>query len=122
MKKNLLRTRAKTITLLITVAAAAMLFASCVEPSPFYGSWSDNFGNRFTFVADNTFSAQVRSSGVMNNYEGNYSVLMNVLTLDCINVPLRVVTEWDIRGNIMYIKWTSMDGVAQALQLYKISN
>ena len=122
MKKILQRTCVITTALLITLAAAALLFASCVEPSPFYGTWADNMGNRFTFVADNTFSAQVKSSGVTINYEGNYTVLMNVLTLDCTNVTLRVVTEWDIRGNIMYIKWTSLDGISMSLQLYKVSN
>ena len=97
-------------------------FTSCTEPSPFYGTWADNRGNTFSFFDDNTFSARVTRSVNTDVFDGNYSILLNVLTLDCTNVELRVVTEWDIRGNILYLNWTSADGSLVSLALLKISN
>jgi hypothetical protein len=47
---------------------------------------------------------------------------MNSLTLECTNADLTVVTEWDIRGNMLYLDWPGSDGTASRLTLYKISN
>ena len=110
------------ITAAVIVLAAALFLASCVEPSPFYGTWADNRGNTFSFFNDNTFSARVIRAGMTEDFNGNFTLLMNVLTLDCTNVQLRVVTEWDIRGNIMYLDWISAENEAVSLTLYKISN
>jgi len=107
-----------TLWLLILLA----LLASCIEPSPLYGTWADNKGNTFSFFNDDTFSARVVSYGLAQNYNGNYSVLMNTLTLSCTNVDLRVVTEWDIRGNIMYLDWVSAENDSMSMTLFKISN
>jgi len=101
-----------------------LLFASCGPlPSPLYGTWADNKGNTFSFFDDYTFNARVISApGLpMQNYNGNYTVLMNTLTLDCANVELRVVTEWDIRGNILYLNWVTAEGDALSLILFNIS-
>ena len=115
--------RAIKLTMLAAFAAAAVFLVSCREPSPLYGSWADNRGNTLSFFDDDTFSARiVRSGRPSENFNGNYSLLMNVLTLDCRNVELRIVTEWDIRGNILYLTWTSADGEAMQLSMYKISN
>jgi len=105
--------------------AALLLLASCgALPSPLYGTWADNKGNTFSFFDDNTFNARVISTPGLptQNYNGNYTVLMNTLTLDCTNVELRVVTEWDLRGNILYLNWVTADGDALSLTLFKISN
>ena len=105
--------------------SAAILLASCGSlPSPLYGTWADNRGNTFSFFDDNTFNANIISSTGLftQHYNGNYSVLLNTLTLDCANVELRVVTEWDIRGNILYLDWTSAESAVMSLTLYKISN
>lgn len=100
-----------------------LLFTACTEPSPLYGTWADNRGNTFSFFDDDTFNAKITSAvGIILNYEGNYSVLLNALTLNCTNVELRVVTEWDIRGNMLYLDWINEDGVPLSLTLYKISN
>ena len=100
----------------------ALLFASCVEHSPFYGTWADNKGNQFSFFSDGSFTARAGSTSSKVDTDGNYSILRNVLTLNCTSIGTRVVTEWDIRGNILYIIWTSLEGESTSLSLYKISN
>jgi hypothetical protein len=90
---------------------------SCAEPGPLYGTWADSRGNTVSFFDDNTFSAKVSGQ----NYSGKYTLLLNALTIDCDDIDLRIVTEWDIRGNILYLDWTTADG-ALSLALFKISN
>ena len=102
---------------------ACLLCAACTEPSPLYGTWSDNRGNTFSFYDNGTFNAKIAAPGEINtNYEGNYSVLLNALTLSCTNVELRIVTEWDIRGNMLYLDWVNEDGIPLSMTLYKVSN
>jgi hypothetical protein len=93
-----------------------------MEPSPLYGTWADNKGNNISFFDDNTFNAKMTGSNGTRNYEGNYSVLLNSLTMDCTAIGLRVVTEWDIRGNILYINWVTVDDDTLSLSLFKVSN
>ncbi|MCL2805770.1 MAG: hypothetical protein FWD26_07520 [Treponema sp.] len=110
---------------IIVAILAVLVLASCGElPSPLYGSWADNRGNTFSFFADNSFSARVAGTSGLpaQTFNGNYIVLLNILTLDCTNVDLRVVTEWDIRGNILYLNWISSESDAMSLTLFKISN
>jgi hypothetical protein len=102
---------------------SCILYTSCTEPAPLYGTWSDNLGNTFSFFDNGTFNARVAATGGINtNYEGNYSVLLNALTLSCSNVELRIVTEWDIRGNMLYLDWGNEDGATLSMTLYKVSN
>jgi len=95
---------------------------ACAEPSPLYGTWSDNRGNRLSFFEDNTFSAKIITNGIDIDYEGSYLILLNSMTLTCTNVTLTVVTEWDLRGNMLYLDWPRDDGTTASLTLYKISN
>jgi len=97
-----------------------LLFAACPMPVPLYGTWADNRGDTFSFFEDGKFNARVKDGVITVNYEGNYSVLLNALTLN-VNDGTRIVTEWDIRGNMLYLDWTK-DGVPVAMTLYKISN
>ena len=102
-----------------------LLSASCeVEPGPLYGTWADNQGNTLSFFDDNTFNARIYNtlSASTDNYSGNYSLLLNSLTMDCTELELRVVTEWDIRGNILYLNWVTSEGETVPLTLFKISN
>jgi len=110
------------IKLSVFFVLTAALFTSCTEPSPLHGSWADNKGNTFSFFTDNTFIAKIYTSGSSQNYEGNFSLLRNVLTLDCTNANLRIVTEWDIRGNILYLYWTTSSSEVMTLRLFKVSN
>ena len=90
---------------------------SCAEPGPLYGTWADSRGNTVSFFDDNTFSAKISNL----NYSGRYTLLLNTLTIDC-DIDLRIVTEWDIRGNILYLDWVTADGDTLSLTLFKISN
>jgi len=103
----------------------ALLLASCaVEPGPLYGTWADNKGNTLSFFDDNTFNAKITAAtGLPSlNYSGNYSLLLNSLTMNCTEIELRIVTEWDIRGNILYLNWVTSDGDTLPLTLFKVSN
>jgi len=99
-----------------------LLFVSCAEPAPLYGTWADNKGDTLSFFDDNTFNARIYSNGSSANYEGNYNVLLNSLTLTCTGIELRIVTEWDIRGNILYLTWVTSDREQVPLTLFKVSN
>jgi len=107
----------------VVTGLLCLFYVSCAEPSPLYGTWADNRSNTFSFYDDGSFNAKVASAGgIIANYEGKFSVLLNVLTLSCTNVELRVVSEWDIRGNMLYLDWINEDGAALSITLYKISN
>ena len=90
---------------------------SCAEPSPLYGTWADSRGNTVSFFDDNTFNAKIDQ-----NYSGRYTLLLNALTIDCDDIELRIVTEWDIRGNILYLDWVTGKGDTLSLALFKISS
>jgi hypothetical protein len=111
------------ITVIFTVI---VILAACTEPSPLYGTWADNKGNTFSFFDDNTFNAKVKmADDTRQDYSGNYSLLLNSLTLTCTEpegIELRVVTEWDIRGNILYLDWVTPEDGPMALTLFKVSN
>lgn len=105
------------------------VFFSCYSSSPLYGTWSDNLGNKVYFFEDNTYSATIAVEQIADNdtfhryetenYSGTFSVSENVLSLSTDYGT--VVTEWDIRGSILYLDWW-MPGVDEIkvfnLQLY----
>lgn len=109
----------------------SLIFTSCYEPSPLYGTWADNDGNKITFINDGTFNAYVLdSAGDKVNYSGDYSVIDNVLVFNYTSPKydgsFSTNTEWDIRGSMLYLSWTYTDstlGVKQTvnLTLYHIS-
>jgi len=108
--------------ILICTILICLSISACEEPSPLYGTWADNFGNTISFFDDGTFSVRINSANGVRNYEGNYSILMNSLTFVCTNETLTVVTEWDIRGNMLYLDWPQDNNTSSHLTLYKISN
>lgn len=101
------------------------LFLSCQQPSPLYGTWADNAGSSIVFMNDDTFSATiVQTSGsqtTKTSYSGDYTVLLNTIVFS-MSYGKTVVSEWDIRGNILYLDWTDEDGNSLALNLYKTAN
>jgi hypothetical protein len=102
------------------------LFISCYTPSPFYGSWADNNGSKISFSNDGSLTAIIvdNETGYSSNISGKYEVLLNSLIFYIIRDEDQtdtVVTEWDIRGNMMYLTWNS-GIVSQFMTLYKISN
>jgi hypothetical protein len=95
----------------------------CPEPIPLYGTWADNSGNTLTFAEDGAFGADVNHSVLgREHFSGTYTVLLNALTITC-GTPryVQIVTEWDIRGNMLYLDWTNA-GQTIPLTLYKTSN
>lgn len=106
----------------LLVLSAILFLASCqIQPNPLAGTWADNQGNTITLLADNTFLAKITSSGKESTIEGTYNVLLNVITFVTSSGHQRV-TEWDIRGNMLYINWTDDVGNSIPLTLYKIRN
>ena len=53
----------KKIFLSLLFIFAMMFIASCYTPSPLYGTWSDNSGNKITFISDGTFVAICKLRG-----------------------------------------------------------
>jgi hypothetical protein len=121
MKKFYIAARKKSA---LVLAAGFMVFLSCAEPLPIYGRWADNRGDIISFIEDGTFLATIKyPAGASLMYEGTWSILQNSLTLNGTSgdISVQIVTEWDIRGNMLYLDWATDEG-AISLTLYKISN
>ncbi|MBP5401924.1 MAG: hypothetical protein J6Y36_02070 [Treponema sp.] len=109
----------KLKTLFIT-AFLTLFFAGCYSPNPLYGKWSDNYGSTINFFPDNTYSASiVNSAGTTETYEGDFNVIENVISFST-ETDL-ILTEWDIRGSILYITWSDSNRVTVQLSLYHVS-
>ena len=107
------------------------VFFSCVPSSPLFGTWSDNLGNKITFSSDMSYTATIAVDRVLDEdgkvlgyntitYSGTFSVAENVISLS--TEYGTIVTEWDIRGSILYLDWTlpqeASDTQIKNLQLY----
>jgi hypothetical protein len=113
----------KTKFILINIFSIliACVMLGCGTPSPFIGTWADNSGNTITFGAENEFTASINNaSDDLISYSGSYTVIQNALYIESKN--LNIVTEWDIRGSMLYLEWTDADKFSQKLTLYKIKN
>lgn len=98
----------KKIFALLTFAFIISL-VGCYTPSPLYGGWSDNLGNKISLADDGTFNATILVGNAQRQYSGTYTVMENVLIFSTSEGT--VVTEWDLRGSILYIQWTAaVDG------------
>ena len=112
-KRNMAFSTGILATLLIT------LFASCYTPSPLYGTWADNDGNKIQFIDDGTFSSTIKDTdNNLINYEGTWTAVDNVLIFNIQgdNAYSRN-TEWDLRGAMLYLTWTA-NGNTKMLTLY----
>lgn len=89
----------------VFVVLFVIALASCYEPNPLYGTWKDNSGNKITFINDGTYSAKIYdpTTGVGTDYEGTFSLIDNIIQFGTANGS--VISEWDIRGSILYCKW-----------------
>jgi len=105
------------ILALILISFFAALISGCHQPSPLTGTWSDNDGNKIVFADDGTFNAIIKyKDGTKETYSGMYSVLENVISFS--KSDGNANTEWDIRGSLLYLTWTSQ-GKQIALTLYR---
>lgn len=110
---------ALTVFLAATLMAAffGTLLTSCYSPSPLYGSWSDNAGNKISFADDGSFNATIKdSNGDTQTYSGSFSVIENVISFSKDDGSIN--TEWDIRGGLLYLIWTDSYGTQITLTLY----
>jgi len=111
MKKNIV---------ILSLFAIIGLFVSCYAPSPLYGTWSDNAGNKISFMQDRTFSGKIiNNGGKADTIQGNYTVIDNVIIFNVVGEETSYTrnTEWDIRGAMLYITWTT-DNTPVNLTLY----
>jgi hypothetical protein len=111
----------------VVVGLSFLIGSSCGEPNPLYGTWADNRGNNLSFLDDGTFTARINgpangANPVSTDYNGKYFLLLNSLLLECDEIELKIVTEWDIRGNILYLDWVTADSNTFPLTLFKIAN
>jgi hypothetical protein len=111
----------KTFISGLLISLLLILFAGCYTPSPLYGSWSDNAGNKISFFDDGSFSSNVlNAEGTSIDYSGNYMCIDNVLIFNT-NTGISINTEWDIRGAILYLTWTPGNEETKNLTLYHTS-
>lgn len=114
MKQKFSKMIFRTIFSLCAVFVCGVFF-SCFTPSPLFGTWSDNLGNKITLSNDMSYTATIAGDRVLDEdgkvlgykteiYSGTFSVAENVLSFS--TEYGTVVTEWDIRGSILYLDWT----------------
>ncbi|WP_428768242.1 hypothetical protein V1L52_06995 [Treponema sp. HNW] len=97
----------------------SLLFA-CTLPSPLYGTWKDNIGNKLTFVNDGSFIVKLKNRDGFIVHEGSYVVIDNVISF-ALNDGRKIVSEWDIGGTVLKLDWPSVQGNV-TLTLYKTAN
>ncbi len=103
-----------TLTFVLTLNA-------CYSPSPLYGTWTDNTGSNIRFQSDGTFSAKIKTTSSVEAYQGTFTVLDNVLNFQIENPSYNVVSEWDLRGSILFIDWVTSTKEQVKLRLYHTS-
>lgn len=121
-----MKNRLKKITFTSFILVAGLFinlfaFSGCYTPSPLYGTWMDNAGNTVRFQSDGSFSAKVKTFSSLASYEGTYIVLDNCLIFEVENPSYKVVSEWDVRGSMLYVDWKDSDSDTVSLTLYLIS-
>lgn len=115
MKKNL------GIKLLVVLVLCLAEICSCYSPNPLYGKWADNNGNTITFNPDLTYSAKILDYGNnAQNYGGSFNIIENVISFTRED-GTSLLTEWDLRGSILYLDWTDNSGHTNSLILYHVS-
>lgn len=117
IEKNVTDRKIPAMVLALAFTLAFLIFG-CYTPSPLYGTWVDNSGNTIRFQSDYTFSAKMKTSSGSEAVQGTYSLHNNVITFDVENPSYTVVSEWDIRGSILYLTWKSSGDETLSLTLY----
>ncbi len=109
------------IRAIFILTAVCIFIPSCYVPSPLYGTWKDNYGSSIRFMSDGTFSIIIADANLDKPliHQGDYTVIDNVISFST-NDGITVNTEWDIRGAMLYLKWTESK-VTYELTLYHTS-
>lgn len=117
MRKTILKN-----TVYVTLFFSLLFLSSCAHPSPLTGTWADNKGNKITLLPDNTYNAKIKNEyGEIRDYSGSYTVLLNAISFISKD-GYQMVSEWDIRGSMLYIVWPDSNGKPLQLTLYKTKN
>lgn len=115
-----MKNKIKYLAILFTIFVLTV-FSSCYVPSPLYGTWQDSWGNKISFMPDETYSSNITINGNGEQQDGTYSVLNNVITFARSTGSI-MSAEWDIRGNILYLNWVDTASNGRLLTLMKIAN
>ena len=117
----------KTFIAFFTSVFLSVFLVSYYTPNPLYGTWADNNGNTFTFQADYSFTAKVSMNNKNYSYTGTWQVLDNVISFAVQSVSVNggeetsvsktIISEWDLRGSILYISWTE-ENISHIMTLY----
>lgn len=94
----------KKIIYILFATLCLSFLTSCFSPSPLYGTWADNTGSSIMFMGDNTYAATIIQNGTKVRYAGTYEVVNDVIVITY-DSNSRMISEWDIRGGRMYLKW-----------------
>ena len=104
----------KFILLALLCVAFVMSFTSCSNQLVLFGKWADSAGNQITFTEENSYTSTLYHEGSLVENNGSYVYYMNIITFtDQYNTV--TFAEWDIRGNILYLKYLGEDEVTIAL-------
>ena len=108
---------------ILTIIFSVLFLASCsYKPNPITGTWADNRGDQLTLFPDNTYSAKITTTvGEKLTINGMYNVMLNAIAFTSEN-GYQVVSEWDIRGSMLYLEWPDSEGKKLQLTLYKTKN
>ena len=106
----------------ILVTLLSIFFTGCYTPSPLYGTWSDNDGNKIQFMDDGTFTASITNSDEsITAYSGTWATVDNVLIFTISgDTAYSRNTEWDLQGARLNLTWTA-NGTTKILVLWHIS-
>lgn len=112
----------KFLLLISTFILFSTLFISCYTPSPLYGTWTDNDGNKIQFMDDGTFTANISNTDEsITNYTGTWTTVDNVLIFSIAgDTTYSRNTEWDLQGARLNLTWTA-NGSTKILVLWHTS-
>ncbi len=103
------------------------LLFSCDSQNPLYGRWSDNYGNTIMFNDEGNYKFVVTDGDEETSSTGKFIVDLNtiILTDDTNTDAAPILSEWDVRGNVLYLDYyTEESGVKtlHSLALYRTGN
>ena len=117
----------KTVIASLVSLFLCLILFSCYTPNPLYGTWADNNGNTYTFQQDYSFTSKVSMNNKIYSYTGTWQVLDNVISFAVQSVSVdgseetsvskTIITEWDLRGSILYLSWTE-ENISHLMTLY----
>lgn len=107
----------KRFLIIAALMAALLSLSSCYAPSPLYGTWMDNNGTSLMLMNTMDYSLRYNNSqGIKCDEQGTWAVQDNVINFSTSQGV--VVSEWDLRGAILFLTWKDNTGTTINMQLY----